>query len=165
MSSTVMTPLVLFLLFQSSIGRYDSHEDSNGMYDGEEEEDTASVYGSPKSMSPIGLERFLFPTVIQYTRLIESIALDKRSTITSKCSSALLTIADGIRKRKPFAFKCKLSSLFSSFLGLDTKRAKTSRSTFLFPTKKHKRKEECIKSVSVSRNKSLPTCDYIKCLF
>lgn len=113
LSSTVMTPLILFLLFQSSIGGYDSHrsiEDINGYDDGEEEEDiTASVYGSTKSSmsSPIGLERFLFPTAIQYTRLMETIALDKRSPTSPKCSSDLLIIADGIRKRKPFAFKCK----------------------------------------------------------
>lgn len=108
LSTFISVPfLVLFLiLVGSTIGRYDYHSTVD------EYDDIDDTYGkSSSSSSSIGLERILFPTANPYARLLESIALDKRS-VSEECSQNLLSIADGIRKRKPFAFKCKFLYLF-----------------------------------------------------
>lgn len=109
LSTSISVPflVLLLILVGSTIGRYDYHSTVD-----EYDDDIDDTYGKSSSLSSnIGLERILFPTANPYARLLESIALDKRS-VSGECSQNLLSIADGIRNRKPFAFKCKFLYLF-----------------------------------------------------
>lgn len=66
------------------------------------------------------LERLLWPFVREYGLVLDSLAGDAKSGLANtNCGAALKSIADGVRKRKLSAFRCKWRSFSRGKKGFD----------------------------------------------
>lgn len=104
---------VLVLVFSIVLGfKYDptGYDD---LYDDNDLDDQGAVYGikevrSKPQFGVKSLERLLWPFAREYASVLDSLAIDQRTSMaTGSCGQSLAAIADGIRKKRLISFKSK----------------------------------------------------------